>query len=951
MSFAPNEEAQSHDMLITQISPQHTMSSEKARTKPDSASGIPTPATAPLNRSGRPAYYRFLTWAAIFYALALAIRAIHSFGRFNYSLLDEDVREGHVNKPLMGKVAERYFLEVPNEESCIQASRHYTSEPHRAGSDRDLQTAKDFLTLLQSELGIKSPSETPIFSAGSIHSRHATLMVPKALVPYAWIDTYYPVMNTPLERNLQALDAEGKILWEADLEEHAEQEDPEAHKHSNTVPTFHGLSKGADVSGQLIYANYGLIEDYDALVKQGVNFTGAIVLTRYGGNFRGIKVQRAQELGAVGVLIYSDTRDDGAVTVENGYEPYPHGPARNPKAVQRGSVQFLSMYPGDPTTPGIPAYENATRTEGTNKPQIPSLPISQENGEKLLKLAKDGWNGTIRLNNQVDERVMPIWNTMAVIPGYIKDEVVMLGNHRDAWVMGAADPTSGTASIHETIRGLGALLKKGWKPLRTILIASWDAEEYGLIGSTEWGEDFGEFIDKYVVSYLNLDSAASGSRFSVGASPSLAHLVHGAALDIPHPTEENKTLWDATHDSGEFFGARRDGDLVLDAEAVAAHELEKSSLAQDSLGVGVLGSGSDYTIFLQRIGVASMNHGFGRTMTDPVYHYHSVYDSERWEEMSADPGFHRHVAVAKYLGLVTLRLTGSVILPLNTTHYAYEIENYLDKVESQLTLQEQPTKVEVDLSPLRGSIHSLQAASQALDYEKLMAERELKKILKKWHKKASKLRKLKKKARKAYCRMLKKVFGKKCHRHSKELYPDTQQEDVEIGQIEDFDADVITSHSEGNDHLRPRTHADSHDHSHLPVGQGEYREDRLEQETLRGLALQYDFELPHSDQHACSKSNRRAHLMPKVFKAIKRVRAVNQKLVAFERGFISEDGLPEREWYKHLGVAPGRWLGYGATTLPALTESITLDKNSTLAKYEAERLKALVDKLVETIRV
>ncbi|KAJ3759395.1 Zn-dependent exopeptidase [Lentinula raphanica] len=775
----------------------------------------------------------------------------------------------------MGKAAERYFLEVPNEESCIQASRHYTSEPHRAGSDRDLQTAKDFLTLLQSELGIRSPSETPIFPAGSIHSRHATLMIPKALVPYAWIDTYYPVMNTPLERNLQALDAEGKILWEADLEEHAEQEDPEAHKHSNTVPTFHGLSKGADVSGQLIYANYGLIEDYDALVKQGVNFTGAIVLTRYGGNFRGIKVQRAQELGAVGVLIYSDTRDDGAVTVENGYEPYPHGPARNPKAVQRGSVQFLSMYPGDPTTPGIPAYENATRTEGTNKPQIPSLPISQENGEKLLKLAKDDWNGTIRLNNQVDERVMPIWNTMAVIPGYIKDEVVMLGNHRDAWVMGAADPTSGTASIHETIRGLGALLKKGWKPLRTILIASWDAEEYGLIGSTEWGEDFGEFIDKYVVSYLNLDSAASGSRFSVGASPSLAHLVHGAALDIPHPTEENKTLWDATHDSGEFFGAGRDGDLVLDAEAVAAHELEKSSLAQDSLGVGVLGSGSDYTIFLQRIGVASMNHGFGRTMTDPVYHYHSVYDSERWEEMYADPGFHRHVAVAKYLGLVTLRLTGSVILPLNTTHYAYEIENYLDKVESQLTLQEQPTKVEVDLSPLRGSIHSLQAASQALDYEKLMAERELKKILKKWHKKASKLRKLKKKARKAYCRMLKKVFGKKCHRHSKELYLDTQQED----------------------------------------------------------------------------SNRRAHLMPKIFKAIKRVRAVNQKLVAFERGFISEDGLPEREWYKHLGVAPGRWLGYGATTLPALTESITLDKNSTLAKYEAERLKGLVDKLVETIRV
>ncbi|KAJ3812202.1 Zn-dependent exopeptidase [Lentinula aff. lateritia] len=782
-------------------------------------------------------------------------------------------RKGPFKEPLMGRAAEKYFLEVPNEQSCIQASRDYTAAPHRAGSDRDLQTAKDFLTFLQSELGIKAPSETPIFPAGSIHSRHATLMIPKAPVPYAWIDTYYPLMNTPLERSLQTLDADGKVLWEADLEEHAEEEDPEAHKFSNSVPTFHGLSKGADVTGRLIYANYGLIEDYDALAERGVNFTGAIVLTRYGGNFRGIKVQRAQELGAAGVLIYSDVRDDGIVTVQNGYKPYPHGPARNPKAVQRGSVQFLSMYPGDPTTPGTPAYENATRTEGLNKPQIPSLPISQENGEKLLKLAKDGWNGTVRLNNQVDERVMPIWNTMAIIPGYIKDEVVMLGNHRDA-------------SIHETIRGFGALMKKGWKPLRTILIASWDAEEYGLIGSTEWGEDFSEFVDKYVVAYLNLDGSASGSRFHVQASPSLAHLTYSAALDVPHPTEENKTLWDATQDTGKYFGAREDGNAVLDAEAAAVYEA--SINAQDGLGVGLLGSGSDFTIFLQRIGVASMNHGFSSTPNDAVYHYHSVYDSELWEETYADPGFHRHVAVAKHLGLVALRLAGSAVLPLNTTHYAYELESYLDKVEALALAQS--TEIEVDLSPLRNSVHSLQAASQALDYEKFVAERELKKILKKWHKKGHKIRKLRRKARKTYCKMLKKVFGKECpsHHHSEEPHqPPRHEEDVSQG------TKIVTPGRE--------VERDLHHHSGHP--------------------------------------------------AIKRIRAVNQKLVAFERGFISEDGLPSREWYKHLGVAPGRWLGYGATTLPALTESITLDKNSTLAKHEAERLQTLVDKLVETIRV
>ncbi|KAJ3782994.1 Zn-dependent exopeptidase [Lentinula aff. detonsa] len=924
------------------------MSSEKTRsafggvlTKADGLPiANPVKAATPQNRR-RPLFYRFLACYALLYSLFVAMKAIQGFGP--HSLFNEDNPKGHFKKPLMGEAAEKYFLEVPNEESCIQASRQYTAEPHPAGSDRDLQTAKDFLTLLQNELDIKTPSETPIFPAGSLKSRHATLMIPKAHAPYAWIDTYYPVMNTPLERNLQTLDADGKVLWEADLEEHAEPEDPEAHKYSDSVPTFHGLSKGADVSGKLIYANYGLVEDYDALVGQGVNLTGAIVLTRYGGNFRGIKVQKAQELGAAGVLIYSDVRDDGTVTIENGYKPYPHGPARNPKAVQRGSVQFLSMYPGDPTTPGTPAYENATRTEGLNKPQIPSLPISQENGEKLLKLAKDGWNGTVRLNNQVDEKVMPIWNTMAIIPGYIKDEVVMLGNHRDAWVMGAADPTSGTASIHETIRGLGALLKKGWKPLRSILIASWDAEEYGLIGSTEWGEDFTEFVDKYVVAYLNLDGAASGSRFQVGASPSLAHLVYGAALAVPHPTEEGKNLWDATHDTGKYFGDMQDVNIRLNAEAVAVHEASLN--ARDNLGVGVLGSGSDFTIFLQRIGVASMNHGFTSTMTDAVYHYHSVYDSERWEEMYADPGFYRHVAVAKHLGLVTLRLTGSIVLPLNTTHYAYELESYLDKVEDQAIAHS--TDVNVDLSPLRNSIHSLQAASQALDYEKFVSERELKKILKKWHKKGSKLRKLRRKARKAYCKMLKKVFGKECHHHSKELSPKIQQEEDSQSQETDADAHVqVDLHSEDTRRLHPR----SHPHSQ----RGENRKERSEM--IHGFALHSGFEAPfqspYSDEHTCGKPLNRPHFpMPKIYKAIKRVRAVNQKLIAFERGFISEDGLPSREWYKHLGVAPGRWLGYGATTLPALTESITLDKNSTLAKYEAERLRRLVDKLVETIRV
>ncbi|KAF5360315.1 hypothetical protein D9758_009125 [Tetrapyrgos nigripes] len=896
-------------------------------------------------------------------------------------------RHGHGHKHfLTGKAKEKVFLQVPNEDSCIEASTLYTKAPHRAGSTGDLDTAKDFLAHLQRELGIEPPSEAPIFPAGSPESQDAIWSIvrppkwhPHPLhhghgrqdKPRAWIDIYYPVMNTPLERNLQALDDDGNVLWEADLTEHADETDSDAGKHADAVPTFHGYSRGGDVSGKLIYANYGLKEDYDDLIEKGVNFTDAIVLVRYGGNFRGLKVKGAQELGAAGVLIYSDYRDDGAVTAENGYEIYPAGPARNPTSVQRGSVQFLSMYPGDPTTPGKPSYENATRTEGENIPKIPSLPISAANAGKLMSLLHDSdskWNGIVRLNNQVSTGVLPIWNTMAVIPGFIKDEVVVLGNHRDAWVLGGADPSSGTASISETIRGFGELLRKGWKPLRTIVIASWDAEEYGLIGSTEWGEDFAEFVDKYVVAYLNLDSSVSGSRFSAQASPLLAHLIQKTALDIPHPTKakEGKTLWDARQDTGEYFGNKTAQEVSIDAEVVKLYNAQFAN--NDDLGVGVLGSGSDFTVFLQRLGVASMNQGFGSTLNDAVYHYHSVYDTQRWQELYADPGFFRHVAVAKYLGLVALRLADPIVLPLNTTHYSFELENYLDKVESLLSDSDQSPSLKIDLTPLRNSIHSLQAASLALDYEKLVAERELVKILKaierkqkKWRRK---WRKWRKKLGKAYCRW-KKVFGKECHRHHShehhnkfefEMDVDPAQKNTRLPNVPDLPSGG-----------KPRI-------GRLPAWiheQKEKEEDRIAKETMHGFVLHSEVRLHHhgdcfrEHQMGCdaysgdrgevdgdAETEGRPRLpFAKLRKAIQRVRNVNKKLIAFERGFISTNGIPAREWYKHLGVAPGKWLGYGATTLPALTESITIEKNSTLAEYEVYRLKGLVDGIVENIRV
>ncbi|KAH7887556.1 hypothetical protein F5I97DRAFT_1861258 [Phlebopus sp. FC_14] len=823
-----------------------------------STRSMPVPVVAWQHRSSRNKGKWFYFTLAILLLSAVHLWVTPRLKRNEHSehqhLFETYMRSGYKahKGPLRGKRAEKLFLTIPDEESALAASRLYAGKPHMAGSPGDLDSAKEFLALLQRELGINH-TELPLFAAGSDESRAATLNVSSYDEPKAWIDTYYPILNSPLDRSLEILGEDGKVLWSAELEEVADETDPYAYEYANAVPTWHGLSRGGEAQGKMVFANYGRKEDYDTLVNAGVDFTGKIVITRYGGIFRGLKVKRAQELGAAAVLIYSDPRDDGTVTIENGYVPYPHGPARNPTSVQRGSVQFLSLYPGDPSTPGYPSYENSTRVEGGSKPLIPSLPISWANAEVLLKHMTNDEDPTVRLINNVDEKITPIWNTMGVVPGHIKDEVVVLGNHRDAWVLGASDPSSGTVSVHEAVRGFGALLRMGWKPLRTILIASWDGEEYGLVGSTEWGEDFTEWIREHVVAYVNLDTSASGSRLRASASPLLAHLLRETAEHIPHPTSKGRSLWDARLDSGTLFGGK------LDAEAVIMDQ--ESQLASDSLGVNPLGSGSDYTVFLQYIGVPSAEAGFKSTLHDPVYHYHSVFDSQHWQEVYGDPGFSRHVAIAKHIGLQVLRLCDDIVLPLNTTHYAHQLEAYVERVEALSAA----TSLYVDLSPLRESVKALQNASAQLDTEKTAAKRELKKALHIFKKRRGRFHRMRRRVHKNICK-LKRVLGMDCDRK-------------------------------------------------------------------KSRQIKERFRFPNK----------------RLIEAIKRVRAVNEKLIAFERGFISEEGIKDREWYKHLGVAPGKWLGYGATTLPGLTEAITIDGDVVAAVREAERLKVVVDKLVKTI--
>ncbi|KAF9058017.1 Zn-dependent exopeptidase [Panaeolus papilionaceus] len=824
----------------------------------------------------------------------------------------------HRHHRLNTEEREKLFLSVPNAESALEASRAYATHPHLAGSSEDLLDAKTILHLFQDEFHIHKPEHLPIYKAGSEESRKATLSLTDKHAPRrptAWIDTYYPVMNTGLDRSLEILGEDGNSEWTADLLEDGDPRDEDAHKYKETIPSWHGLSAEGDVTGQLVYANYGRKEDYDELVAQGANLTGKVVLARYGANFRGLKIKGAQELGAAGVLIYSDPRDDGFVTTKNDYAPYPAGPARNPSSIQRGSVQFLSSYPGDPTTPGYPAYEDAERTEGSNIPKIPSLPISWANAQRLLQeidnlydVNKDGKkvlsgkasSKEVHMVNHVDTKVTPIWNTMAAIPGHIKNEVVVIGCHRDAWVLGAADPTSGTVSLHEIIRGFGSLLRHGWKPLRTVVIASWDAEEYGLIGSTEWGEDFAEWISDNVVAYLNVDVSVSGSRFTASASPSLAHLIQRTASDVPHPTAEGKTLWDAINDDGPYTELALNGSAV-DSDFmemyVVAEEQRKASKTQ----VHPLGSGSDFTVFLQRLGVASSDQGFGFTPSDPVYHYHSIYDSQSWQERYGDKGFHRHVAVAQHLGLLGLRLIDSIVVPLNTTQYALELDEYLEKVESLLpSLGDQAQ--EVHFSSLRKSIQRVQEASFNLDQEKTVAEEEFKKLLRKlpWGPRrfggCSRRRGFYRK----FADFVKNVFG---------VPPPTEEQ-------------------------LSRIHGHWDAHSWLA-----YLDESVDVEQAERVIMQH---LGHK---------KKPHFPIRRFiEAAKRVGRANKRLLKFERGFISEGGIKEREWYKHLGVAPGKWLGYGATTFPALTEAITYEKDVSLINYEAERLEELLEKLADAIQ-
>ncbi|KAI4115292.1 MAG: hypothetical protein LQ345_004087 [Seirophora villosa] len=514
------------------------------------------------------------------------------------------------------------------------------------------------------------------------------------------LDEYLTYLNYPVSHSLSLTYPNGSV-FKASLEEAVLTED-ETTSYPDRIPTFNGYSFTGNATAEYVYVGRGQVADFEALLRLSVPLEGKIALAKYGGPFRGLKVKNAALYGMIGCVLFTDPGDDGNITEANGYAAYPDGPARNPTSVQRGSVQFLSTYPGDPTTPGYPSKEGSPRADKSPVvPSIPSLPISYAEAIPLLR-ALDGfgtpgsqvnrtnWVGalnvtystgpapgaTLSMSNVMRDAITPIWDAVGIINGTIQDEVLVIGNHRDAWIVGgAADPHSGSAITVELSKAFGRLLATGWKPRRTIVLCSWDAEEYGLVGSTEWVEEHIAWLTGSTVAYLNIDVGVSGKSPGLSATPELSTIATNTMKKILWPTSPNETLYDA-------WSAESDGE------------------------VGVLGSGSDYTSFLHN-GISSLDMGADQGPDDPVYHYHSNYDSYHWMSTYGDPGYHYHAAMGQYLTLLAYHLANDEMIPYDLPAYTIALRSYYDELLATINSSSEM----VDTSELAAAIAQFETSA------------------------------------------------------------------------------------------------------------------------------------------------------------------------------------------------------------------------------------------------
>ena len=571
---------------------------------------------------------------------------------------------------------ERLFLAVPDPKLAEQHLRTLTSVPHLAGTPEDKATA-DYVA--------------DKFRAAGLETE---------------IVEYKVWMNYPEEISVDAV-APASLKMHGPTPEHVEgdpyQDNP------RIVAAVNGYSPSGDVAADLVYANYGRPEDFRKLKEMNVDVRGKIVITRYGQNFRGVKAFVAQQNGAAGLLIYSDPMDDGYFKGD----VYPKGPWRPATSVQRGSIGYMFEFPGDATTPGVaslpslPESQRVPPEKSAALPRIPSTPLSYADAQPLLANlggpeSPREWQGAlpftyhvgpgpvrVKMHLKQNYQFRSIWNVIGRIRGNEHpDEWVVAGNHRDAWVYGAVDPNSGTTAMLESVHGVGELLRSGWKPKRTIVFASWDGEEEGLMGSTEWGEQHAVELAN-AVAYFNVDVGVSGPNFGASAVPSLKQFIRDITKSVPSP--KGGSVYDVWLKSGEKFSPSTSAPTP-DATGPAPGAKSASSTREDSAKessvkeisgtdvlVGDLGSGSDFTVFLQHLGVPSTDIGSSGSYGV----YHSVFDNFQWFKKFADPTFVYEQEMARLFGLELLRMADADVLPYDYEPYGKEVGVYIEAVKKK----------------------------------------------------------------------------------------------------------------------------------------------------------------------------------------------------------------------------------------------------------------------------
>ena len=489
----------------------------------------------------------------------------------------------------------------------------------------------------------------------------------------AEIETYHVLFPTPRIRRLEMI---APTRFTAGLEEPALAEDSTSEQKDEQLPTYNAYSIDGDVTGELVYVNYGVPADYEELERRGIDVTGKIVIARYGGSWRGIKPKVAAERGAIGCLIYSDPRDDGYAQGD----VYPEGPYRRADGAQRGSVADMPLFPGDPLTPNVGSTEDAERLDLADAPtltKIPVLPISYADAEPLLAalggpVAPRDWRGGLPLTYHLgpgpaevhlevafDWDIEPAYNVIARLEGRERpDQWVLRGNHHDAWVNGAADPISGMVTLMAEAKAIGALTRDGWRPKRTIVFAAWDAEEPGLLGSTEWAEHHADELRARAVAYINTDGNGRGF-LNMSGSHTLERFINEIARDVADP-QTGASVFERRH-------ARR----------LARGDTEDLAATGDHR-INALGSGSDYTPFLQHLGIASLNLSFGGESGGGSYH--SIFDSFDHYTRFIDPTFEYGVALAQTAGRAVLRLADAELLPWDFTAFGATVARYSDEV-------------------------------------------------------------------------------------------------------------------------------------------------------------------------------------------------------------------------------------------------------------------------------